>query len=142
MSKTDFISTINRTKSSSLSLYNHYIFNYFAYEIDDTTYRRVTTKICTKIYELHKLYTNTKGNNNYLFSLIPNKQAIYCAVQERQDKRQRSFSTLLPQVISLTRFHFSDNHVILPLRDQATLGIYAKNRHKQMILRYSSWYPR
>jgi hypothetical protein len=33
-----------------------------------------------KIYELHKLYTNTKGNNNYLFSLIPNKQAIYCAV--------------------------------------------------------------
>ena len=43
----------------------------------------VTTKICTKIHELHKPYINTKENddyNNYLFSLISSKQAIYCAV--------------------------------------------------------------
>lgn len=33
-----------------------------------------------KYINYKKLYTNTKGNNNYLFSLIPNKQAIYCAV--------------------------------------------------------------
>lgn len=72
-------------------------------------------------------------SNNYLFSPIPSKQAIYCAVQERQDKRQRSFSTLLPQVISLTLFHFSDNHAILPLRDQATLGTYAKTDIKNDI---------
>ena len=79
-----------------------------------------------KYINYKKPLTNTKENNNYLFSLIPSKQAIYCAVQERQDKRQRSFSTLLPQVISLTRFHFLADYVILPLRDQATLDIYAK----------------
>ena len=90
-----------------------------------------------KYINYKKPLTNTKENNNYLFSHIPSKQAIYCAVQERQDKRQRSFSTLLPQVISLTRFHFSKDHVILPLRAQATLGIYAKTDIK-MILRYSS----
>ena len=78
-----------------------------------------------------KPHTNIKENNNYLFSSIPSKQAIYCAVQERKDKRQRSFSTLLPQVILLTLFHFSDNHAILPLRDQATLGIYAKTDTKR-----------
>ena len=80
-----------------------------------------------------KLHINTKENNNYLFSIIPSKQAIYCAVQERQDKRQRSFSTLLPQVIPLIPFHFSADHVILPLRTQATLGIYAKTDIKNDI---------
>ena len=54
MSKTDFISTINRTKSSSLYLYNHYTFNHFAYEIGDTLYRRFSTKTCTKIYKLQE----------------------------------------------------------------------------------------
>lgn len=33
-----------------------------------------------KYINYKKLYTNTKENNNYLFSLIPSKQAIYCAV--------------------------------------------------------------
>lgn len=86
-----------------------------------------------KYINYKKPLTNTKENNNYLFSLIPSKQAIYCAVQERQDKRQRSFSTFLPQVISLTLFHFLADHVILPLRDQATLGIYAKTDIKNDI---------
>ena len=91
-----------------------------------------------------KSHINTRENdnyNNYLFSSIQSKQAIYCAVQERQDKRQRSFSTLLPQVTPLTLFHFSADHVILPFRAQAALGIYAKTDIK-MILRCSSWYPR
>lgn len=33
-----------------------------------------------KYINYKKPLTNTQENNNYLFSLIPNKQAIYCAV--------------------------------------------------------------
>ena len=33
-----------------------------------------------KYINYKKPHTNTKENNNYLFSLIPSKQAIYCAV--------------------------------------------------------------
>jgi hypothetical protein len=33
-----------------------------------------------KYINYKKPLTNTKENNNYLFSLIPSKQAIYCAV--------------------------------------------------------------